>query len=55
MLLSAEARLNYPEASLSELASYLGEVVTKDAVAGNLRRLIKLAEAHSGEQSPQAI
>jgi RNA polymerase primary sigma factor len=55
MLLSAEARLNYPEASLSELASYLGEAVTKDAVAGNLRRLIKLAEAHSGEQSPQAI
>ena len=52
MLLSAKARLNYPEASLSELASYLGQAVTKDAVAGNLRRLIKLAETHSGEKPP---
>jgi len=52
MLLSAQARLNYPEASLSELAGYLGAAVTKDAVAGNLRRLLKLAERHSGEQPP---
>jgi DNA-binding transcriptional regulator WhiA len=52
MLLSAQARLDYPEASLSELAGYLGAAVTKDAVAGNLRRLLKLAERHSGEQPP---
>ena len=50
MLRSAQARLNYPEASLSELAGFLGAAVTKDAVAGNLRRLLKLAERHSGEQ-----
>jgi RNA polymerase primary sigma factor len=52
VLLSAQARLTYPEASLSELAGYLGAAVTKDAVAGNLRRLLKLAERHSGEQPP---
>lgn len=52
MLLSAMARLDYPEASLSELASYLGAELTKDAVAGNLRRLVKLAEMHSGQKPP---
>ncbi len=55
MLLSAEARLNYPKASLSELAGYLGAAVTKDVVAGNLRRLVKLAERHSGEQPPMNV
>ena len=55
MLRSAEARLTYPEASLSELATYLGQAVTKDAVAGNLRRLVKLAETQSGEQPPLII
>lgn len=55
MLLAAKARLNYPEASLSELAGYLGAAVTKDAVAGYLRRLVGLAETHSGELRPIAV
>lgn len=52
MRASANARIDYPEASLSELAVSLGDEITKDMVAGNLRRLVKLAVKHSGEQAP---
>jgi RNA polymerase sigma factor (sigma-70 family) len=52
MWAAAQARLQNPEASLSELAKILGEAVTKDMVAGNLRRLIKTAVTFSKERPP---
>lgn len=52
MWAAAQARLKYPEASLSELAMHLGDAVTKDMVAGNLRRLVKTAVTVSQQQPP---
>lgn len=44
MLQAAQTRLQHPEASLLELAGLIGNSVTKDMVAGQLRRLLRLAE-----------
>jgi RNA polymerase primary sigma factor len=54
VLRTAEARLNNPNSSLSELAKTLGEGFTKDMVAGNLRRLIGMAAKELGQIPPES-
>lgn len=44
----AEARLNHPDASLTELGSYLDPPVGKSGVNHRLRRLKKIAEEEQG-------
>ncbi|SJM53394.1 DNA-binding protein WhiA [Gulosibacter sp. 10] len=47
---AGELRLKYREASLDELGQRADPPMTKDAVAGRVRRLLSLADRQAGEQ-----
>lgn len=44
---AAQLRLQHPTASLTELAALNDPPISKDAIAGRLRRLLQLAEHHT--------
>ena len=52
----ARIRIDNPSASLSELSDLFADPkITKDVIAGRIRRLIRRAEIVSGEKSPGSI
>ena len=46
---AGELRLSHREASLDELGHYADPPMTKDAVAGRIRRLLAMADKHASE------
>ena len=45
---TAQLRLHYSAASLTELGALSNPPISKDIIAGRLRRLLSLAEHHTG-------
>jgi DNA-binding protein WhiA len=57
LLLAGRLRLEHPQASLEELGALADPAMTKDAVAGRIRRLLALADktaVHRGEPTTEA-
>lgn len=52
---AGQLRLKYREASLEELGRYANPPLSKDTVAGQLRRLQTLAEKHANQQMESAV
>ncbi len=47
LLAAGRLRLEHPQASLGELGAFADPPMTKDAVAGRLRRLLAVADRHA--------
>jgi len=47
LLGAGRLRLEHPKASLEELGTFIDPPMTKDAVAGRLRRLLIVADRHA--------
>ncbi|MGA9693234.1 MAG: DNA-binding protein WhiA, partial [Pseudonocardiaceae bacterium] len=47
LLLAGQLRLDHPQASLDELGRLADPPMTKDAIAGRIRRLLALADKHA--------
>ena len=47
LLAAGRLRLEHPQASLEELGAFADPPMTKDAVAGRLRRLLAVADRHA--------